>query len=231
MPERPCADRTPTGTLRRVALAGNPNVGKSSLFNQLTGAHQHVANWPGKTVERHAGTCDIGDSKVEIIDLPGTYSLAGLSPEEQVAAQALTDPELDAVVIVVDSTNLERNLYLAAQIAELGRPVVVVLNMTDAAARDGFVIDDAQLSQALSAPVVRTVARSGVGLDGLRDALLRVTDPPGASTTDPAAPSTKDPAAPSTQDPAPPSTKDPAAPSRTRSVRRPIRGTTPGGAR
>lgn len=223
MPERRSADRTPTGTLRRVALAGNPNVGKSSLFNQLTGAHQHVANWPGKTVERHAGTCGIGDIEVEVIDLPGTYSLAGLSPEEQVAAQALTDPELDAVVIVVDSTNLERNLYLAAQIAELGRPAVVVLNMTDVAARDGFVIDDAQLSQALSAPVVRTVARSGVGLDRLRDALLRVTDPSAASTTDPTAAST----AASTTDP----TVESTAASRTRSPRRPARRITPGGAR
>lgn len=157
-----------------IALAGNPNVGKSSLYNRLTGSHQHVANWPGKTVERHVGICRLGDLDVEVVDLPGTYSLTGTSPEEQVAAEALTGPDLDAVVVVLDSTNLERNLYLAAQVAELGRPMVVVLNLTDAAARDGFVIDDAALSRALGAPVVRTVARTGVGLDDLRSALTRL---------------------------------------------------------
>jgi ferrous iron transport protein B len=165
---RPAASRV------HVALAGNPNVGKSSLFNHLTGAHQHVANWPGKTVERHVGTCRIGDVEVELVDLPGTYSLAGTSPEEQVAEEALLDPALDAVVIVLDSTNLERNLYLAAQIAELGRPMILVLNMTDAAAGDGFVLDDAALAAALGAPVVRTVARAGTGLDALRTALSRL---------------------------------------------------------
>jgi ferrous iron transport protein B len=157
-----------------IALAGNPNVGKSSLYNRLTGSHQHVANWPGKTVERHVGTCRLEDVEVEVVDLPGTYSLAGTSPEEQVTATALTDPDLDVVVVVLDSTNLERNLYLAAQVAELGRPMVVVLNLTDAATRDGFVLDDAALSRALGAPVVRTVARTGVGLDDLRAALSRL---------------------------------------------------------
>jgi ferrous iron transport protein B len=164
-----------------VALAGNPNVGKSSLFNHLTGAHQHVANWPGKTVERHVGTCKVDDAvEVELVDLPGTYSLAGSSPEEQVAEQALLDPALDAVVVVLDSTNLERNLYLAAQVAELGRPLVVVLNMTDAAERDGFVLDDAALSAALGAPVVRTVARTGSGLEELRSALAALPTGPAA---------------------------------------------------
>lgn len=154
-----------------VALAGNPNVGKSSLFNQLTGSRQHVANWPGKTVERHAGTCRLGDVDVEVVDLPGTYSLGGGSPEEQVTAAALTDPDLDVVVIVLDSTNLERNLFLAAEVVELGRPLVAVLNLTDAAARDGLVLDDARLSHALGAPVVRTVARTGRGIDELRAVL------------------------------------------------------------
>ena len=155
----------------RVALAGNPNVGKSSLCNQLTGGRQHVANWPGKTVERHVGICHLGDVDIEVVDLPGTYSLAGTSPEEQVAVEALTDPDLEVVVVVLDSTNLERNLYLATQVAELGRPLVVVLNLTDAAARDGFLLDDVALGTALGAPVVRTVARTGVGLDDLRAVL------------------------------------------------------------
>lgn len=154
-----------------VALAGNPNVGKSSLFNRLTGGNQHVANWPGKTVERHVGTFPIDDIEVELVDLPGTYSLAGTSPEEQVAEQALLDPRMDVVVVVLDSTNLERNLYLAVQIAELGRPMIVVLNMTDAAERDGFVVDDAVLAEVFRAPVVRTVARTGAGIDALHAAL------------------------------------------------------------
>jgi ferrous iron transport protein B len=165
------------GTVARrahVALAGNPNVGKSSLYNQLTGARQHVANWPGKTVERHAGSCALGATEVEVVDLPGTYSLAGSSPEEQVAAAALTDPDLDAVVLVLDSMNLERNLYLAAQVAELGRPLVAVLNLTDEADRDGLVLDHELLGRALGAPVVRTVARTGGGLDELRTQLDRV---------------------------------------------------------
>ncbi len=171
-----------------VALVGNPNVGKSSLFNQLTGSRQHVANWPGKTVERHVGTCRLGSVDVEVVDLPGTYSLAGGSPEEQVAA-ALTDADLDVVVIVLDGTNLERNLFLAAEVAELGRPLVAVLNLTDAAARDGLVLDDVALGRALGAPVVRTVARTGLGLDELRATLEPLvgaddtnTDAPGGQT-------------------------------------------------
>jgi ferrous iron transport protein B len=174
---------------RQVALAGNPNVGKSSLFNHLTGSRQHVANWPGKTVERHVGTCHLEDVEVELIDLPGTYSLAGTTPEEQVAEQALLDPGIDAVVVVLDSTNLERNLYLAAQIAELGRPLVLALNMIDVVVRDGTRVDDDTLAAAFGAPVVRTVGRSGRGLEQLRVALADVTaahdrasDP--AATTD-----------------------------------------------
>lgn len=162
----------PTPRRSKVVLAGNPNVGKSSLFNRLTGASQHVANWPGKTVERHVGTFRLGDVEVELVDLPGTYSLAGISPEEQVAEQALLDPDLDVVIVVLDPTSLERNLFLAVQIAELDRPMIVVLNMADAAARDGLVIDDHVLAEAFGAPVVRTVARTGTGLEALRDVLL-----------------------------------------------------------
>jgi ferrous iron transport protein B len=165
-----------------VALAGNPNVGKSSLFNRLTGARQHVANWPGKTVERRTGTTEVGGTRLVVTDLPGTYSLAASSPEEAIAEQALTDTGLDVVAVVLDSTNLERNLYLAAQVAELGCPFVLVLNMDDAAAADGFVIDDAGLAAVFAAPVVRTVARTGEGLDALIEALVTV----GASDTRPA---------------------------------------------
>jgi len=163
-----------------VALAGNPNVGKSSLFNRLTGARQHVANWPGKTVERRTGTTEVGGTRLVVTDLPGTYSLAASSPEEAIAEQALTDTDLDVVAVVLDSTNLERNLYLAAQVAELGSPFVLVLNMDDAAAADGFVIDDARLAAIFDAPVVRTVARTGEGLETLIEVLLTV----GASPDD-----------------------------------------------
>jgi ferrous iron transport protein B len=158
-----------------VALAGNPNVGKSSLFNFLTGAHQHVGNWPGKTVERRSGVCHRGGAALTVIDLPGTYSLASSSPEEVVAESVLASDEVDAVAVVLDSTNLERNLYLAAQVAELGRPLVLVLNMTDVATADGIQIDEAELTRAFTAPVVRTVGRTGDGLDELVQAMWDVT--------------------------------------------------------
>jgi ferrous iron transport protein B len=165
------------GVTVRVALAGNPNVGKSSLFNRLTGARQHVANWPGKTVERRTGATEVGGTRLVVTDLPGTYSLAASSPEEAIAEQALTDTDLDVVAVVLDSTNLERNLYLAAQVAELGCPIVLVLNMDDAAAADGFLIDDARLAAIFDAPVVRTVARTGMGMEALVEALVTVGAP------------------------------------------------------
>ena len=163
-----------TTTPIHVVLAGNPNVGKSSLFNHLTGSQQHVGNWPGKTVERHTGATRVGATELTITDLPGTYSLAASSPEEQVAEAVLTGDTVDVVAVVLDSANLERNLYLATQIAELGRPMVLVLNMTDAAAADGFRIDDDRLGAIFSAPVVRTVGRTGEGLDQLRATLAAV---------------------------------------------------------
>lgn len=157
----------------QLALAGNPNVGKSSLFNALTGGHQHVGNWPGKTVERRSGECRLASPPVTVVDLPGTYSLAACSPEEVVAEAALSGRDVDVVVAVLDSTNLERNLYLAAQLAELGRPLVLVLNMADRAAAEGFEVDAEALSAAFGAPVVRTVARTGEGIPGLLDAAAR----------------------------------------------------------
>ena len=137
---RPGRARTEPDAVR-IALAGNPNVGKSSLFNHLTGAHQHVGNWPGKTVERRSGTCRRGPVPLTVIDLPGTYSLASSSPEEVVAEEALLGEGVDVVAVVLDSTNLERNLYLAAQAAELGRPLVLVLNMADRATAEGLRIE------------------------------------------------------------------------------------------
>ena len=142
-----------------IALAGNPNCGKTTLFNALTGSRQHVGNWPGKTVELRIGTCRHGDRELSVIDLPGTYSLAAVSAEEIVARDYLLDERPDVVVIVVDASNAERNLYLAVQILELGIPAVVALNMTDVAEAGGQHIDAGLLAEALGVPVVPMVAR------------------------------------------------------------------------
>ena len=148
-----------------VALAGNPNAGKSTLFNALTGARQHVGNWPGKTVEKKSGECGRGDLRLKITDLPGAYSLSAYSLEEVVTRDYLLDGDPDVIVVVVDAANLERNLYLVVQLLELNRPTVVVLNMMDVVERQGLRIDVAALSRALGAPVVPATARREDGLD------------------------------------------------------------------
>ena len=159
-----------------VALAGNPNVGKSTLFNALTGARQHVGNWPGKTVEKKEGWANIGGHEVLIVDLPGTYSLAAYSIEEVIARDFILQQHPSIVVAVVDAANLERNLYLVCQILELGTPVVLALNMTDTASGRGLKIDTAELSRQLGGlPVVATVGNRGVGMDGLKAAINRLT--------------------------------------------------------
>ena len=161
-----------------VALVGNPNTGKSTLFNALTGLRQRVGNYPGVTVARKSGTCDLGDGqKVELVDLPGLYSLAAASPDEQVVIDALSgniagDRRPDAVVLVVDSTNLLRNLFLASQVAELGRPVVIVLNQADVAKEQGLRIDTEMLSRRLGGvPVVLSSAWKGEGILDVRRAI------------------------------------------------------------
>ncbi len=125
-----------SGTLT-LALAGNPNAGKTSIFNALTGSRQHVGNWPGKTVAKVEGAFRHGDIVGRLVDLPGTYSLSALSPEEVIARDYLLSGEADAVIDVVDSTNLERNLYLTAQLLELGIPLVLALNVSDSARCQG----------------------------------------------------------------------------------------------
>ena len=161
-----------------VALVGNPNTGKSTLFNALTGLRQRVGNYPGVTVARKSGQCDCGDGlKVELIDLPGLYSLSAASPDEQVVIDALSghladDRRPDAVVVVVDATNLLRNLFLASQLAELGLPVVLVLNQADVAAEQGVKIDAELLSRRLGGvPVVLTSAWKGEGIAAVRRAI------------------------------------------------------------
>ncbi len=146
-----------------IALAGNPNAGKTTLFNAITGARQRVGNYPGITVDRKEGTINLDDAEVNIIDLPGCYSLSAYSEEELVARNVLVEERPDVVVDVVDATKLERHLYLTVQFLELGIPVVLALNMMDDAKKQGLHIDRKRLSALLNCPVVETVARSGLG--------------------------------------------------------------------
>ncbi len=158
-----------------VALAGNPNAGKTSIFNALTGTHQHVGNWPGKTVERKEGLYRRGEALVKVVDLPGTYSLTAYSEEERIARDFLVRERPQAVVAVVDACNLERNLYLVLQLLELDAQVVLALNMSDLAAARGLQIDTEALSASLGGiPVVATVAAQGEGIEALQEAVHRV---------------------------------------------------------
>ncbi len=156
-----------------IGLAGNPNAGKSTIFNALTGSHQHVGNWPGKTVEKKEGRLRLGDQDVVVVDLPGTYSLSAFSLEEIIARNFIVDGHPDAIVCVVDAANLERNLYLVMQILEMGVAVVVALNMSDVAAGRGIQIDRVKLSAKLGGiPVIETVGNREVGIDGLKTVIL-----------------------------------------------------------
>lgn len=163
-----------------VALVGNPNAGKTALFNALTGARQKVGNYPGVTVERHAGRIALDDGRpVELVDLPGTYSLDPSSPDEQVTRDVVLGKQdgerlPDALIVVADASNIENHLRFVLQLRQLGRPMVLALNMIDMAARDGLTIDTAVLSAELGFPVVTTVAVRRRGLDDLRAALAGV---------------------------------------------------------
>jgi ferrous iron transport protein B len=160
-----------------IALAGNPNSGKSTVFNALTGARQHVGNWPGKTVEKKEGVCKRDGEEIQIVDLPGTYSLTAYSLEEMIARDYIIEEKPEVVIDVMDAANLERNLYLAIQILELDAPVVLALNMSDIADARGLRIDVEKLSQGLGGtPVVRTVASKGEGIDRLLQAAVQVAD-------------------------------------------------------
>jgi len=166
-----------------VALVGNPNTGKTSLFNALSGLNQRVGNYPGVTVETKKGKFHWRGETFHVIDLPGTYSLAARSPDEMVAVDVMLgreegEPKPDLVLTIVDASNLERNLYLTTQVLELGVPVIVALNMIDIADHQGVTIDVAQLSRNLGVPVVEVQANKGRGIDALKTAIAQAIQQP-----------------------------------------------------
>ncbi len=177
-----------------VALVGNPNAGKTTLFNALSGLRQRVGNYSGVTVEMKKGHFTANGTEVALIDLPGTYSLAARSPDEMVAVDLLLgrrpeEPRPDVVLSIADATNLDRHLYLTTQLLELGEPVVLAVNMIDAAAAQGITIDYARLSQELGIPVVPIQANKGLGLEALKSAVLAAAQA-GKLATGPAFPET-----------------------------------------
>ena len=148
-----------------VTLAGNPNTGKSTVFNALTGLRQHTGNWPGKTVSRAEGGFEYASKRYKIVDLPGTYSLLATSPDEEIARDFILFGQPDVTVVVVDATRLERNLNLVLQVLEITDRVVVCLNLMDEAERHGLQVDARRLARDLGVPVVPTTARSKEGLE------------------------------------------------------------------
>jgi ferrous iron transport protein B len=168
---------------KTVAVIGNPNVGKTTLFNALTGLSHTTGNYPGVTVDRKVGTMRANGSTIHLVDLPGTYSLAARSPDEMIVVDVLLgqqegEDKIDAILAVVDATNLERNLYLVSQLREFGRPLVIALNMSDLADKRQIVIDTEKLSNDLGATVVRICARNRTGIDDLRNAIAHAAEHP-----------------------------------------------------
>jgi len=157
----------------KVAFIGNPNVGKTELFNRFTGQHQHVGNWPGVTVEKKVGKCVCYGNELEIVDLPGTYSLTAYSIDELIARNFIIEEKPDVVVDIIDSTSLERNLYLTLSLLEMDANVVVALNMWDIARNKGMEIDVKKLEELLGVPVVTTVAITGEGIEKLKETIVK----------------------------------------------------------
>ena len=158
-----------------IAIAGNPNSGKSTIFNALTGSKQVTGNWPGVTVEKKEGVLELEDRKIKIIDLPGIYSLSANSIDEKIARDFIVNENPDIVVVVVDASNLERNLYLCTQIMDLNSNVIIVLNMMDQALSNGMKINMEELGNILNTKIVATVANKGKGIKKLKDAIFNYT--------------------------------------------------------
>lgn len=157
--------------MRKIAIIGNPNSGKSTIFNNLTGLNQKVGNWPGVTVEKYEGEFTYKDEKFHIVDLPGTYGLSSLSLDEKIARKYLIEEKPDAIIVVVDSTNIERHLFLLIEILEMGHNAVLCLNMNDLAEEKGFFINENILSQLLKIPVVKTIGNKNIGTEKLKEAI------------------------------------------------------------
>ena len=159
-----------------IALAGNPNSGKTTVFNNLTGARQHVGNWPGVTVEKKEGRCSFKNYDINVVDLPGVYSLTAYSLDEVVARDFVVDGKPDVVVDVVDASNLERNLYLVVQLLEMRTKLILALNMMDVAESRGIQINIPELSELLGVPVVPLVAARNQGTQELLDTVAGVVE-------------------------------------------------------
>ncbi|HEO63717.1 MAG TPA: ferrous iron transport protein B, partial [Candidatus Omnitrophica bacterium] len=157
-----------------IALAGNPNSGKSTIFNNLTGARQHVGNYPGVTVEKKEGKLSFQDYEINVVDLPGTYSLSAYSEDEIVARDFIIKEKPDVIVDIVDSSNLERNLYLVTQFMELEVPLVLAMNMSDMAEKKGQSLDYEQLSELLGIAIVPTVGNKNIGTKDLLETVIKV---------------------------------------------------------
>ena len=156
-----------------VAVAGQPNSGKSTIFNMLTGARQHVANYPGVTIEKRSGKYSYKGDTVILVDLPGTYSLTSYSQEERIATDFLLYEKPAVVLDIIDASNLERNLYLTFQLQEMGMPLIIALNMLDVAEARGLRIDMQKLSELLKVPVIATVGNKGKGKEELKTAIIK----------------------------------------------------------
>ena len=170
-----------------IALAGNPNVGKSTVFNALTGLRQHTGNWPGKTVARAEGGFEYAEKRYKMVDLPGTYSLLATSLDEEIARDFILFGQPDVTIVVVDATRLERNLNLVLQVMEITDRVVVCLNLMDEARRHELQIDDRRLARDLGVPVVPTAARQREGLDLMLQTIAEVAAGRSRRTTAPPA--------------------------------------------
>ncbi|MBE3021934.1 MULTISPECIES: ferrous iron transport protein B [unclassified Campylobacter] len=160
----------------KVALAGQPNCGKSTIFNMVSGIRQHIANYPGVTVDKKSGYFSVGDIDIEMVDLPGTYSFSSYSLEEKVAKEFIINESPDIILNIVDASNLKRNLYLTFQLLEVGVPVVIVLNMSDVANRRGIIIDAKKMSEFLGCPVIEASAAKGQGKDEILEILRKTSE-------------------------------------------------------